>query len=213
MHRKKQIPANSFDLRDLDHPFEFPGCVKCILTNCVGHLPLPGDFCEQKPALVRGDQGLKASAADLIKFNQMFLNNGELDGTRILSKHSVDAICTNSLPVDELLPPFAFNAMPLDQQRKPYFGIEDDQYPTYRALNSYPGQTYGLGVAVVRDPSKAGLERSAAGTAWWQGIMGTYFAFNRQTDIGVLVLSQKGSCVRRQVALADVLNSAHKMLA
>jgi len=149
----------------------------------------------------------------MIRFNQMLLNDGELDGVRILSKASVDAMCTNTLPGDgELVAPLSFGAMPAEDQRAPCFGVEHDQMKLYRGLNSYPGQGFGLGVAVVTDPAKAGLARSASGTCWWQGLASTFFAFNRSADIGCLVFSQRLGCLRRQKALGDVINAAHAML-
>lgn len=211
LEHSKRVPSIAIDTSDLDHPF--PSCFKCILQK----LGLSKLWLVPKvsaPKLVRGDVGLKGTVADLIRLNQMLLNDGELDGVRILSKASVDAMCTNTLPGDgDLVSPLSFGAMPSEDQRTPYFGIEADQLDKYRGLNSYPGHGFGLGVAVVNDPAKAGLVQNASGTCWWQGYASTFFAFNRNTDIGCLVFAQRCGCLRRQKALADVINAAHVMLA
>ena len=45
-----------------------------------------------------GGGGLVSTAADYLRFGQMLLNGGELDGVRILSPATVRRMTTNSLP-------------------------------------------------------------------------------------------------------------------
>jgi len=45
-----------------------------------------------------GGGGLLSTANDYMRFCQMLLNNGELDGKRILGRKTVDLIRTNHLP-------------------------------------------------------------------------------------------------------------------
>ena len=54
-----------------------------------------------KPAkLFSGGGGLVSTAPDYLRFCQMLLNGGELDGVRVLSPQTVKAMTTNALPPD-----------------------------------------------------------------------------------------------------------------
>jgi CubicO group peptidase (beta-lactamase class C family) len=61
-------------------------------------VPMPGRQYTQPPVLSSGGGGLVSTANDYLRFCQMLLNEGELDGTRILSPLSVDLMRTNVLP-------------------------------------------------------------------------------------------------------------------
>jgi CubicO group peptidase (beta-lactamase class C family) len=50
-----------------------------------------------RPALLEGAVGLVSTAPDFMRFCQMLLNRGELDGVRILSAKTVEAITSNGL--------------------------------------------------------------------------------------------------------------------
>lgn len=52
----------------------------------------------QKPALLEGAVGLVSTAEDFIRFSQMLLNKGELDGVRLLKADTVTAMTVNALP-------------------------------------------------------------------------------------------------------------------
>lgn len=51
----------------------------------------------KKPALIEGAVGLVSTAADFIRFGQMLLNNGELDGVRLLSAATTESMTRNGL--------------------------------------------------------------------------------------------------------------------
>jgi CubicO group peptidase (beta-lactamase class C family) len=51
----------------------------------------------QKPALMEGAVGLVSTANDFLRFGQMLLNKGTLDGTRVLSAATVDSMTKNGL--------------------------------------------------------------------------------------------------------------------
>jgi CubicO group peptidase (beta-lactamase class C family) len=55
-----------------------------------------------RPALIEGAVGLVSTVPDFLRFSQMLLNGGELDGVRLLSARTVQAITTNGLPDDVL---------------------------------------------------------------------------------------------------------------
>lgn len=51
----------------------------------------------QKPALMEGAVGLVATAEDFVKFSQMLLNQGELNGTRLLKADTAASMTINAL--------------------------------------------------------------------------------------------------------------------
>src|SRR5687767_12559796 len=51
----------------------------------------------QKPALMEGAVGLVSTATDFIRFGQMLLNKGTLDGVRLLSTATTESITKNGL--------------------------------------------------------------------------------------------------------------------
>ena len=51
----------------------------------------------QKPALMEGAVGLVSTAIDFLRFGQMLLNKGTLDGTRLLSAATVESMTKNGL--------------------------------------------------------------------------------------------------------------------
>jgi CubicO group peptidase (beta-lactamase class C family) len=58
--------------------------------------PLNRDF-SAKPALASGGGGLVSTATDYMRFCQMLLNGGQLDGVRLLSPRTVELMRTNVL--------------------------------------------------------------------------------------------------------------------
>jgi CubicO group peptidase (beta-lactamase class C family) len=69
-------------------------------------MPIDGSTTSQyatKPALLSGGGGLVSTADDYLRFAQMMLNRGELDGARILKSETVDLMTRNHLP-EELVP-------------------------------------------------------------------------------------------------------------
>ena len=51
----------------------------------------------ERPALLEGAVGLLSTVPDYLRFSQMLLNKGELDGARILNADTVDAMTSNGL--------------------------------------------------------------------------------------------------------------------
>ena len=52
----------------------------------------------EKPMLIEGAVGLVSTAPDYLRFSQMLLNKGELDGVRILKSSTVERMVVNGLP-------------------------------------------------------------------------------------------------------------------
>ncbi len=108
-----------------------------------------------------GGLGLSSTAMDYALFAQMLLNGGELDGTRILGKKTVELMTTNHLQPNFPGPMF---------------------FP--------PGATgMGLGVWVLRDPAlNANLD--SAGTFGWAGGATTWASVDSKEDLVLLMMTQ-----------------------
>ncbi|MEH2505649.1 CubicO group peptidase (beta-lactamase class C family) [Bradyrhizobium sp. AZCC 1578] len=101
--------------------------------------------------LFSGGGGLVSTAADYLRFCQMLLNGGELDGVRILSSATVRLMTTNSLPPDIR-----------------FAGIASG------LVGPQAGSTWGLGLAVRSDAAWSVVPGSV-GSFTWMGASGTYF--------------------------------------
>jgi CubicO group peptidase (beta-lactamase class C family) len=101
-----------------------------------------------KPKLFSGGGGLVSTAPDYLRFCQMLLNGGELDGARILTAQSVQMMTTNSLA------------------------------PDIRFVGDFvgpgAGSSWGLGFAIRTDPDNSFVPGSVGSYAW-SGVWGTYF--------------------------------------
>ncbi len=109
----------------------------------------PRDCLESSPHnVLRGGVGLVSTAADYLRFCQTMLNGGELEGTRVLGRKTVELMTVNHLPVE--LQPFELA------------GIYS------------PGFGYGLGFSVLMD---VGLSQKlgSRGEFAWLGAASTSF--------------------------------------
>jgi CubicO group peptidase (beta-lactamase class C family) len=112
--------------------------------------------------LESGGGGLVSTAADYLRFSQMLLNKGELDGVRLLGPRTVDLMTANHLP-PALMP------MAMGGARMPGFG-------------------FGLGFSVMMDVAQSGMLGSA-GLHGWGGWASTHFWVGPQEQlIGILML-------------------------
>jgi hypothetical protein len=101
--------------------------------------------------LFSGGGGLVSTAADYLRFCQMLLNGGELDGVRILSPATVRRMTTNALPPGIR---FAGGAA--------------------TPIGPLGGSTFGLGFGIRSDAAWSGVPGSV-GSFTWGGAWGTYF--------------------------------------
>jgi CubicO group peptidase (beta-lactamase class C family) len=115
-----------------------------------------------KPALSSGGGGLVSTATDYMRFCQMLLNGGRLDGVRLLSPRTVELMRTNVLP--PAMPIFVPGAG---------FGLDFAVYTDSVAAGGYYGKgTYWWGGAAGTwfwiDPAEdlivIGMIQQAAGT-------------------------------------------------
>jgi CubicO group peptidase (beta-lactamase class C family) len=116
-------------------------------------------FTEQ-PVLIEGGVGLVASTMDFLRFSQMFLNGGELDGRRVLQPETVAIMTVNRVP-DALLP---LNPRSL-------------------------GRGWGLGFSIVIDAREFSYPMND-GEFWWDGSAGTRFWIDPVEDMVTIVMAQ-----------------------
>jgi CubicO group peptidase (beta-lactamase class C family) len=119
------------------------------------------------PGLPSGGGGLYSTAADYLRFAQMMLNGGELKGTRLLKRTSVDMMRTNVL-----------NEQTINSKS----GIGP--------VRIQPGLGFGYDFAVMSDPAlvKSPLGK---GSYWWWGIAGTWFWIDPTNDIVFVGIIQR----------------------
>ena len=125
-----------------------------------------------KPKLLSGGGGLVSTAMDYLRFCQMLLNDGELDGARVLEPATVRLMYTNQLPaaVDFIDPRIGG-----------------------------PGHTFGIDFAIVEQPDGVADHALAQGEYWWYGIGGTWFGVNPVQDLAIVGMIQNmgGRAARR----------------
>jgi CubicO group peptidase (beta-lactamase class C family) len=109
------------------------------------------------PGLASGGAGLVSTASDYLRFAQMLLNNGELEGIRILAPATVRLLASNHLAED-------IRAKP------------DERF------GGQTGLGFGVDVAVVLDSAKAGTLRGE-GSCDWGGAAGTWFWIDPKNDL------------------------------
>jgi CubicO group peptidase (beta-lactamase class C family) len=127
-----------------------------------------GDEATKQPALLSGGGGLVSTAADYHRFTQMLLNEGELDGTRVLGSRTVHYMTENHLP----------GGADLEQVGRPLF-----------SETTFDGVGFGLGFSVVMNPV-ANKVLSTAGEFAWGGAASTAFWVDPVEDITCLFLTQ-----------------------
>lgn len=117
--------------------------------------------------LFSGGGGLYSTTSDYMRFAQMLLNRGELDGERILGIRTVELMASNH--VGELYGP---------------------------AANRAEGLGFGLTVEVVLDPVLANTRRGK-GSFSWGGAFGTYFWVDPYNDlVGVMMIQTPNGDLR-----------------
>ena len=119
-----------------------------------------------KRQIASGGGGLTSTASDYMRFCQMMLNKGELNGTRLLGRKTVELMMTNHLRGD------------MAAMGQPRF-----------SESSYEGIGFGLGFSVTLDPARAQILGSA-GECAWGGAASTAFWIDPVEDLAVIMLTQ-----------------------
>ncbi len=122
-----------------------------------------GDY-SRNPALEVGGSGLVSTAADYLRFAQMLLNGGELDGMRLLSPTTVRMILSDH-----------------------FGGNLGDQLPA-SVLPRVKGLGFGFGGSVVTDPIARGM--GSKGEYAWSGWANTSFWIDPVEQLIGMVFTQ-----------------------
>ena len=125
--------------------------------------PLLSDRYLASGRLLSGGGGLLSTPNDYLRFTQMLLNGGELDGRRILPRESVATMMRNHLPTSLT--------------------------PIVSPMVGQAGYGSGFGGVVLVDSAAAGLPGSPGIYRWW-GLMGTFFWIDPKADMVAMVWTQ-----------------------
>jgi CubicO group peptidase (beta-lactamase class C family) len=120
------------------------------------------------PSLLSGGGGLVGTAADYMRFANMLMNRGELDGARILAPKTVDLMASNHLP----------GGADLTEMSRSLF-----------SESTNAGVGFGLGFAVVFDPPQT-LIPCSLGEFYWGGAASTAFWVDPMEDITAVFMTQ-----------------------
>lgn len=152
-----EVPADKLHRFGTNHRYD-PRTQQLVVSDDPANSPYAKNV-----TFFSGGGGLLSTAEDYMRFSQMMLNGGELNGTRILSRKTVDYMTRNHL-----------NGFFAD------FAGEGGQ--------SRPGVGFGLGFGVVVDPPATGVT-SSDGEYNWGGAAGTVFWIDPVEElIGIVML-------------------------
>jgi CubicO group peptidase (beta-lactamase class C family) len=118
----------------------------------------------RQPSLLSGGGGMVSTARDYLRFAQMLLNGGELEGARILSRKTLRYMTSDHLA----------------------------EMPRAKTGPNYlpgPGYGFGLGFAVRTEAGTAVMPGSV-GDFTWSGLAGTYFWIDPEEDFLAIFLMQ-----------------------
>lgn len=122
----------------------------------------------REPRLVSGGGGLVSTALDYHRFCTFFLNRGELDGTRLVSRKTVDLMTANHLP----------GGSDLATMSQSLF-----------SETTNAGTGFGLGFAITMDPARSMMPGSA-GEYYWGGMFSTAFFIDPVERISMVFMTQ-----------------------
>jgi CubicO group peptidase (beta-lactamase class C family) len=164
------VPANKLDrlaamygLPDIAGKGQTMGA---LIEAALGGVNVRSDVSDSYPTdapdvFARGGHGLYSTARDYLRFGQMLLNGGELEGQRLLGRKTLDLMHSNHVPAALL--PYEIGGIP------------------------NPGFGFGLGSRVMLDPAATGGPGSV-GEYGWAGAAKTYYWVDPVEElVGVLM--------------------------
>lgn len=119
-----------------------------------------------KDRLPSGGGGLVGTGSDYLKFCRLMLNRGELHGTRLLGRKTVELMMSNHLRGDMA-----------------------DMGQARFSESTYTGIGFGLGFSVMLDPAQAQIV-GTPGECAWGGAASTAFWIDPAEDLAVVLLTQ-----------------------
>jgi CubicO group peptidase (beta-lactamase class C family) len=126
----------------------------------------PNDYSVQ-PTAPSGGGGMVSTAQDYLRFAQMLLNGGELEGVRILAPATVQLMTSNHLPAS----------------------IMTGEYSVGSEVAS-PGMGWAYDCAVFSDPLRA-EDVVGKGTFYWMGAADTWFWVDPTNDLIFIGMTQR----------------------
>jgi CubicO group peptidase (beta-lactamase class C family) len=115
----------------------------------------------EKPVIESGGGGLVSTTMDYARFCQMLLNGGELDGTRIIGRKTLEFMASDHL----------------------------DASVKIQGTLTQPGHSFGLGFG-VRTQSGIAPFSGSVGQFFWSGMGGTFFWIDPKEDLFAIFMSQ-----------------------
>ncbi len=157
----------------------------CYQPSRTGGIDLQDDTATSsflKPAeFISGGGGLVSTAGDYLKFAQMLLNGGSVDGHRYISRKTLDLMTANHLPGN---------------------GSIASMSKSLFSEAAYDGIGFGLGFATTMQASRT-LMPGSDGDFFWGGAASTFFWIDPEEDlVGVFMTQLMPSStypVRREV--------------
>ena len=113
------------------------------------------------PGMLSGGGGLVSTAHDYLRFCQMLVNGGELEGVRLLKTGTIREMTRNQL--------------------------SEEAFPISVGGPERPGVGFGLGFSVVAESRS---EPHRVGEYGWGGLASTHFWIHPDQDLAVVVLTQ-----------------------
>jgi CubicO group peptidase (beta-lactamase class C family) len=145
----------------------------CYLRNSAKQLVLTDDpqrsGYRQEPSFLSGGGGLVSTTQDYLRFCQMLLGGGEVDGVRILGRKTVELMSANHLPGGADLRSFAM--------------------PGGYGEVGFEGMGFGLTVAVALEPTVTQVIGSG-GEYSWGGAASTIFWVDPAEELTVVFMTQ-----------------------
>jgi len=156
-----EVPAEKLNRFGTNHTFN-PATGELEISDD----PANSNFVNRQ-TFESGGGGLLSTTEDYMRFSQALLNGGELNGQRIIGKKTLEYMTQNHLP-----------------------GIFGTDGNSGASLPGFAGGTgFGLGFAVLEDPTRTGVIGSA-GEYYWGGAAGTIFWIDPVEDLAGVVMVQ-----------------------
>jgi CubicO group peptidase (beta-lactamase class C family) len=105
-----------------------------------------------------GAGGLSSTAADYVRFCQMLLNGGQLDGTRLLSRKTIELMTQNHIG------------------------------PTIKLWDSLPGERFGLGFSIKTDLGETANLGSVGTFGWGGAFGTVFWIDPKEQMVGILMI-------------------------